>query len=146
MLVNMGKVSVWFCGVSVSRVCVVCYSTHHRVMSQARDDFEGFLMAHMSEEEKIIVQVETSLLCRERLGLISALPSPTHSLTHSLDSIPAEQFECILITSFHLRHHRHHIHAHTHTHSLCPSEQCMPSRVRARFCTGVACHVSPHDM
>ena len=48
-------------GVSVSRVCVVCYSTHHRVMSQARDDFEGFLKAHMTKEEKVIVHVETSL-------------------------------------------------------------------------------------
>ena len=55
---------MWVCGVSVSRVCVVCYSTHHRVMSQARDDYEGFLKAHMSEEEKeekVIVHVETSL-------------------------------------------------------------------------------------
>ena len=49
------------CGVSVSRACVVCYSTHHRVMSQARDDYEGFLMAHMTDEEKVIVHVETSL-------------------------------------------------------------------------------------
>ena len=48
-------------GVSVSRVCVVCYSTHHRVMSQARDDYEGFFRAHMTEEEKVIVHVETSL-------------------------------------------------------------------------------------
>ena len=46
-------------GVSVSRV--VCYSTHHRVMSQARDDYEGFFKAHMTEEEKVIVHVETSL-------------------------------------------------------------------------------------
>ena len=52
------------CGASVSRVCVMCYSTHHRVMSQARDDYEGFLKAHMTEEEKeekVIVHVETSL-------------------------------------------------------------------------------------
>ena len=49
------------CGVSVICVCVVCYSTHHRVMSQARDDFEGFLKAHMTEEEKVIIHVETSL-------------------------------------------------------------------------------------
>ena len=34
---------------------------NHRVMSQARDDFEGFLMAHMTEEEKVIVRMETSL-------------------------------------------------------------------------------------
>jgi hypothetical protein len=34
MLVHMGRISVYVCGVSVSRVCVVCYSTHHRVMSQ----------------------------------------------------------------------------------------------------------------
>ena len=50
--------------VSVSRVCVVCYSTHHGVMSQARDNFEGFLKAYMTEEEKeeeVIVHVETSL-------------------------------------------------------------------------------------
>ena len=46
---------------SVSRVYVVCYSTYHRVMSQARDDFEGFLKAHMTKEEKVIVHVETSL-------------------------------------------------------------------------------------
>ena len=58
---NMGRMSVWVCSVNVGRVCVVCYSTHHRVMSQARDDFEGFLKAHMSEEEKVIVHVETSL-------------------------------------------------------------------------------------
>jgi len=32
-----------------------------RVMSQARDDFEGFLRTHMTEEEKVIVEVETSL-------------------------------------------------------------------------------------
>ena len=38
-----------------------CYPTHHRVMSQARDDFEGFLKAHMTKEEKVIVHVETSL-------------------------------------------------------------------------------------
>ena len=62
ILVNMGRRSVWWCcGVSVSRVCVVCYSTHHRVMSQARDDYEGFLKAYMTEEEKVIVHVETSL-------------------------------------------------------------------------------------
>ena len=58
--VNMGRRSVWWCcGVSVSRVCVVCYSSHHRVMSQARDDFEGFLKAQ--EEKEVIVHVETSL-------------------------------------------------------------------------------------
>ena len=61
ILVHMGRMNVYVCGVSVSRVCVVCYSTHHRVMSQARDDYEGFLKAHMSEEEKVIVHVETSL-------------------------------------------------------------------------------------
>ena len=61
IVVNEGRMSVWVCGVSISRVCVVCYSTHHRVMSQARDDFEGFLKAHMTEEEKVIVHVETSL-------------------------------------------------------------------------------------
>ena len=49
------------CGSSVSIACVVCYSTHHRVMSQARDDYEGFLKTHMTEEEKVIVHVETSL-------------------------------------------------------------------------------------
>ena len=49
------------CVVSVSRVCVVCYSTHHGVMSQAREDFEGFLKAYMTEEEKVIGHVETSL-------------------------------------------------------------------------------------
>ena len=54
--------SVCVCGASVSRVCVVCHLTHHRVMSQVRDDYEGFLKAHMSEEEKeekVIVHVET---------------------------------------------------------------------------------------
>ena len=56
----MGSTSVWVCGVSVSGVCVVCYSTHHRVMSQARDDFEGFVWAHMPKEEKVVVHVETS--------------------------------------------------------------------------------------
>ena len=52
---------MWVCGVNVSRVCVVWYSTHHRVMLQARDDFEGFLKAYMTKEEKVIVPVETSL-------------------------------------------------------------------------------------
>ena len=61
MLVHMGSVNVCVCGVSVSRVCVVCYSTHHGVMSQARDHYEGFLKAHMTEEEKVIAHVETSL-------------------------------------------------------------------------------------
>ena len=63
ILANMGRRSVWVCGVSVGCV-LVCYSTHHRVMSQARDDFEGFLKAHMTKEEKeekVIVHVETSL-------------------------------------------------------------------------------------
>ena len=45
--------------VRVSRVRVVCHSTHHRVMSQARDDFDGFLKAHMTQEEKVIVYLET---------------------------------------------------------------------------------------
>lgn len=50
------------CGSSVSYVYVVCNnSTLHYVMSQARDDFEGFLMTHGTEEEKVIVQVESSL-------------------------------------------------------------------------------------
>ena len=64
ILENMDRTSVWFYGVSVSRVCVVCYSTPHRVMSQARDNFQGFLKAYMTEEEKeeeVIVHVETSL-------------------------------------------------------------------------------------
>jgi len=35
-------------------------------MSQATDDFEGFLKAHMTEEEKVIAHVETSFtLCVE---------------------------------------------------------------------------------
>ena len=48
-------------------MCVVRYSIHHHVMSQARDDYEGFLKAYMTEEEKeekeekVIVHVETSL-------------------------------------------------------------------------------------
>ena len=46
-------------------------------------------------------------------------PSPTHARTHSLT------------------------HTHTHLLTLSHSEQSMPSRVRARFCTGIACHVSP---
>ena len=61
----------------VSRVCVVCYLTHHRVMSQARDDFEGFLKTHMSEEEKVIVQVEISLTA-------SRTHTHTHTHTHTL--------------------------------------------------------------
>ena len=61
LLMHKGRMTVWVCGVSVSRACVVCYSTHHGVMSQARDDYEGFLKAHMTEEEKVIVHVETSL-------------------------------------------------------------------------------------
>ena len=40
---------------------MLCYATHHGVMSQARDDYEGFLKEHMTEEEKVIVHVETSL-------------------------------------------------------------------------------------
>ena len=67
-MVNMGRMTAWFCGVNVSRaracVCGVCYSTHHRVMSQARDshyagDFEGFLEA--LQEEEVVVHMETSL-------------------------------------------------------------------------------------
>jgi len=70
MLVPMAWINVCACGVSVSRVCVVCYSTHHRVMSQATDDFEGFLKAYMTEEEKqeekVNAHVETSFtLCVE---------------------------------------------------------------------------------
>ena len=53
--------SVYVCDVSVSRVCAMCYSIHHRVMSQARDDYEGFFMTHGTEEEKVIVHMETSL-------------------------------------------------------------------------------------
>ena len=54
---------MWFHGDSVSRVYVwlVRYSTHHRVMSQARDDFDAFLKAYMTQEEKVIAHVETSL-------------------------------------------------------------------------------------
>ena len=77
-LVNKGRMSVWDCGVSISRVCVVCYSTHHRVMSQARDDFEGFLWAHMTEEEKVIVHVETSLSCVENFLALSLSSTLTH--------------------------------------------------------------------
>ena len=54
-------------------------------------------------------------LRRERLGLIAICLTLTRSLTHS---IPAEQFEYILITSFHLRHHRHHQHTHAHSFAL----------------------------
>ena len=39
----------------VSHVCVVCYATHHRVMSQAKYNFKGFLKA------QVIVHVEISL-------------------------------------------------------------------------------------
>ena len=60
-IIIMVKMSVWVCDVRVSRLCVVCCSTNHRVMSQARDDYEGFLEEHMTEEEKVIFQVETSL-------------------------------------------------------------------------------------
>ena len=61
ILLSKGKMSVWVCGVSISRVFVVCYSTHHRVMSQARDDFEGFFRAHMTEDEKVIAVFEDYL-------------------------------------------------------------------------------------
>jgi len=80
--------------------------------------------------------------------------SPTHSITHSLNhtltliSLRCRSTPCresrIVITSFHLPSSCSL--TLSLTHSLCPSEQCMPSRVRARFCTGVACHVSPHNM
>ena len=56
---KMGRMSVWLCGVNVSGICAVCYSTHHRVMLQARDDFEGFLRAQQDKE--VIVHVATSL-------------------------------------------------------------------------------------
>ena len=69
--------SVWFCAVSVSRVYVVCYSTHHRVMSQARDDYEGFLKAHETEDD--CEQKEVSCFVTHALTL-----PPTHSLTQSL--------------------------------------------------------------
>ena len=52
---------IYVCGVSVGRVCMVCYSSHHRVMSQVRDDYEGLLKAHMTEEEKVVVHVVISL-------------------------------------------------------------------------------------
>ena len=81
MLVHMGSVSVCVCGVSVTRVCVVCYSTHHGVMSQARDNFEGFRRAHMTEEEKEVIAQVTLCLCRERLGLAFLLHP--HTLTNS---------------------------------------------------------------
>ena len=45
--------SVQIHSVSVSVVCAVCCLTQYFVMSQARD-FEGFLMKHMTEEEKVI--------------------------------------------------------------------------------------------
>ena len=87
-------------------------------------------------------------LCRERLGLLSSLPSlPSSLLTHSLNPNRA------------IRMCSHHILpsssppspstrtlTHSLTRSLSPPEQCMPSRVRARFCTGVACHVSLHHI
>ena len=86
---NMGTMSVWVCSVSVSRVCVVCYSTHHRVMSQARDDFEGFLKAHTTKEEKeekVIGHCSRGdlTLCVENVSALSLLypPSLTHSLAH----------------------------------------------------------------
>ena len=41
--------------------CVCCGVSVSGVMSQARDDFEGFLEAHMSQEEKVIAHLETSL-------------------------------------------------------------------------------------
>ena len=54
-------------------------------MSQARDDFEGFLKAHMSEEEKVIVHLETSLShsLTDTLALISLRYHSTHSLYYS---------------------------------------------------------------
>ena len=83
----------FFCGVNTS-VYEGCYSTHHRVMSQARDDFEGFLKAHMSEEEKVIVHVETSLPVHStsRPYLCFTLAhSLTRSLTHSLNLLSLSQ-------------------------------------------------------
>jgi len=78
-----------FCGVSVSRVCVVCCSSHHRVMSQARDDFEGFLKAHMTEEEKVIVQLKISLAHKHMHTLTDSITqSLAHSLSHSLTHSP----------------------------------------------------------
>ena len=84
ILMDKGRMNVWICDVSTSRLCV-CYSTHHPVMSQARDDFEGFLKSHMTQEEKVIVQVETSL-CAYRMSrsCLSAPSSLTHSLDHSI--------------------------------------------------------------
>ena len=35
------------------------FSGRYRVNSQARDDFEGFFDAHMDDEEKVIVRVDT---------------------------------------------------------------------------------------
>jgi len=54
VLLNQGRKSVQVNSVSASRVCVVCCLIHHFVMSQAKSDFEGFVMKHMIEEEKVI--------------------------------------------------------------------------------------------
>jgi len=59
MLMHKGRMTVWVCGVTVSRVYAVCYSTQHGLMSQAKDDYEGFLMAQ--EKKKVSVHVQTSL-------------------------------------------------------------------------------------
>ena len=160
----------------------MCYSTYHRVMSQVKDDFEGFLKAQT--EKEVIAHEETSLSVWRCLSLISLLQpySLTHpplslssitQLTHSTHSLYPSRESQILFNYLAVCHHRHHTHTHSlsnthiltlthtfslthalphsltphlHSHSLCPSEQSKPSRVRARFCTGVACHVSPHDM
>ena len=58
ILANKGRMGAWVCGVSIR---VMCYSTNRHVMLQARDDFEGFLKAHMTDEEKVIVHMQTSL-------------------------------------------------------------------------------------
>ena len=63
--------------------CVVCYSIHHRVMSQARDDYEGFFKAHMTEEEKVIVHVETSLSVYRDVWSLSLYSTLAHARTLS---------------------------------------------------------------
>ena len=35
-------------------IILACCLSHHFVMSQAKDDFEGFMKQHMTEEEKVI--------------------------------------------------------------------------------------------
>ena len=127
----------------MSRVCVVCYAIHHRVMSQARDDYEGFLKAQ--EKKEVIVHVETSLSVQRTFRPYLSTPhSLTHTLTHSLTLMslryhrtrslyPCEKVEyssppCVFITTVTISKYPR---THSLTHSTPQNNACRREYARA---------------